>query len=339
MGGQWPLNFFGLTAASPFEMAQLTLTPQSPFNPFNSDDPTVTDLLTQASSATGDAQADALQQLSGYLVDQAWFAPWDAQEAAAITSEGVDVTPDPRCAVPAAVRLRPGRQLTAGSCPRCPRGHEPPSTRPPRRLTVPLFLLRRLGAGVALLWVTATLTFFLTNLTGADPARRILGTNATLDAARRQARGAGPGPAAAGPLRRLAQRRRARRPGGVVVQPAAGDQHDRHRAAGLALPGHRRRPCSPPWSASPWASSPRFAAAGWTPCSRRSRSSPSRCRTSSSPCCWPLVFAVQLGPLPGRWATRPSPRTPASGSPRSPCRRSRWPSARSPPWPPRPAAR
>ena len=47
---------------------------------------------------------------------------------------------------------------------------------------MPLFLLRRVGAGVALLWVTATLTFFLTNLTGADPARRILGTNATLDA-------------------------------------------------------------------------------------------------------------------------------------------------------------
>ena len=35
---------------------------------------------------------------------------------------------------------------------------------------------------MALLWVTATLTFFLTSLTGADPARRILGNNATLAA-------------------------------------------------------------------------------------------------------------------------------------------------------------
>ncbi|MGY1735777.1 ABC transporter permease [Geodermatophilus sp. SYSU D00684] len=41
-----------------------------------------------------------------------------------------------------------------------------------------LFLLRRIGAGVALVWVIATLTFFLTNLTGADPARRILGPTA-----------------------------------------------------------------------------------------------------------------------------------------------------------------
>ncbi|WP_336026285.1 ABC transporter permease [Geodermatophilus sp. FMUSA9-8] len=44
-----------------------------------------------------------------------------------------------------------------------------------------LFLLRRLGAGVVLVWVIATLTFFLTSLTGSDPARRILGPTAGLD--------------------------------------------------------------------------------------------------------------------------------------------------------------
>jgi peptide/nickel transport system permease protein len=40
------------------------------------------------------------------------------------------------------------------------------------------FLLRRIGAGVALVWVAATLVFFLTTLTGSDPARRILGPQA-----------------------------------------------------------------------------------------------------------------------------------------------------------------
>jgi peptide/nickel transport system permease protein len=47
---------------------------------------------------------------------------------------------------------------------------------------VVLYMLRRLGAGIALLWVTATLTFILTSATGADPARRILGNNADLTA-------------------------------------------------------------------------------------------------------------------------------------------------------------
>ncbi|MCW2818456.1 MAG: transporter permease protein [Marmoricola sp.] len=42
------------------------------------------------------------------------------------------------------------------------------------------FLLRRLVSGAALIFVTATVTFFLTGLTGADPARRILGPTATL---------------------------------------------------------------------------------------------------------------------------------------------------------------
>jgi peptide/nickel transport system permease protein len=43
-----------------------------------------------------------------------------------------------------------------------------------------LFLLRRLGAGVVLVFVIATVTFFLTSLTGSDPARRIAGTQASV---------------------------------------------------------------------------------------------------------------------------------------------------------------
>ncbi|MGY1802469.1 ABC transporter permease [Blastococcus sp. SYSU D00922] len=41
-----------------------------------------------------------------------------------------------------------------------------------------LFLLRRIGVGIALIWAAATLVFFLTTLTGSDPARRILGPQA-----------------------------------------------------------------------------------------------------------------------------------------------------------------
>lgn len=53
------------------------------------------------------------------------------------------------------------------------------------------FLLRRLAAGVFLVFVVATLTFFLTNATGSDPARRIAGTQADVAqvAAERQALG------------------------------------------------------------------------------------------------------------------------------------------------------
>lgn len=100
MAAKWPVNFFGLTAASPFDMASLALTPQSPFNPFKIDDPKVTELLAEASKAAGDAQAAALKKLNAYLVEQAWFAPWDAQQAAAVTSKGTTVTPVPGVGAP-----------------------------------------------------------------------------------------------------------------------------------------------------------------------------------------------------------------------------------------------
>src|SRR3954451_11244419 len=43
-----------------------------------------------------------------------------------------------------------------------------------------MFLLRRLVAGLVLVFVIATVTFFLTSLTGSDPARRIAGTQASV---------------------------------------------------------------------------------------------------------------------------------------------------------------
>ncbi|WP_028659838.1 ABC transporter substrate-binding protein [Nocardioides insulae] len=100
MGGQWPLNYFTLTTSSPYELIGLTMTDQSPFNPFKNSDPELAKLIDAAYAATGDAQDDALQEVNKYVVDQAWFAPWDAVESAAITADGIDVTPVPGVSVP-----------------------------------------------------------------------------------------------------------------------------------------------------------------------------------------------------------------------------------------------
>jgi peptide/nickel transport system substrate-binding protein len=107
IGGQWPANFFTLTSSSPFEMIGLTLTQQSPFNPFKSADPKVDQLVQEAFSSTGDAQSAALQKLSGYLVDQAWFAPWYAAEGAYVTTTDVAVQAVPGVSVPPLSSLTP----------------------------------------------------------------------------------------------------------------------------------------------------------------------------------------------------------------------------------------
>ncbi|HZB20918.1 MAG TPA: ABC transporter substrate-binding protein [Blastococcus sp.] len=107
IGGQWPANYFNLTAGSPFEMIGLALTQQSPFNPFKTSDPTVDELIGRAGSSTGDEQAAALQELNAYLVEQAWFAPWDAAEAGYVTAEGIEVEPVQGLSVPPLANLAP----------------------------------------------------------------------------------------------------------------------------------------------------------------------------------------------------------------------------------------
>jgi len=107
MGGQWPINFFSLTSASAWEMAQLTLTPQSPFNPFHTDDPTVLGLLDKAQSATPDAQGPIMQELNAYLVEHAWFSPWYSQVGVYLTTTGVAVQAIPGVNVPPLASFTP----------------------------------------------------------------------------------------------------------------------------------------------------------------------------------------------------------------------------------------
>ncbi len=100
IGGKWPVNFFTLTAGSPFEMIGLTLTQQSPFNPFKTADPKADELVQGAFAAPADEQPAALKKLDGYLVEQAWFAPWYAAEGAYVTAKGVGVAAVPGVSVP-----------------------------------------------------------------------------------------------------------------------------------------------------------------------------------------------------------------------------------------------
>ena len=100
IGGRWPANFFAITASSPFEMASLTLTPHSPFNPFKTTDPKIDALLATASTSVGNPQVAALKKLNAYLVQQAWFAPWDAVQGAYATAKSVSVTPVPGLSIP-----------------------------------------------------------------------------------------------------------------------------------------------------------------------------------------------------------------------------------------------
>ena len=175
IGGKWPINYFTLTSTDAWGMAR-RLAADAPFNPFHTDDPKVSRAARHDQRSSGDAQTTAFHALDRYLVDQAWFAPWDYVKGSYITGKGVKAT-----AVPGPPSLRWSTRTCQLIAARARGG--PPRARaviPPtlRESFVLSFLLRRLAAGVLLVFVVATLTFFLTNATGSDPARRIAGTQA-----------------------------------------------------------------------------------------------------------------------------------------------------------------
>ena len=107
MGGQWPINFFSLTSASAWEMAQLTLTPHSPFNPFHTDDPTVSGPARQGPDRPCRGQGKIMQELNAYLVEHAWFSPWYSQVGVYLTTTNVAVTPVPGVNVPPLANFAP----------------------------------------------------------------------------------------------------------------------------------------------------------------------------------------------------------------------------------------
>lgn len=107
IGGQWPVNFFTLASPSAWGMAQLTVTPESTFNPFHTDDPKVTGLLAEAGAASPADQGPIMQELNTYLVDNAWFAPWYGVEGTYVTATSVAVQPVPGLALPPLANFAP----------------------------------------------------------------------------------------------------------------------------------------------------------------------------------------------------------------------------------------
>lgn len=107
IAGQWPVNFFNLTSPSAWGLAQLTVTPTGTFNPFHTDDPTVTGLLAKAGAASPADQGPIMQELNTYLVDNAWFAPWYGVEASYITATSVAVQPVPGLSQPPLANFAP----------------------------------------------------------------------------------------------------------------------------------------------------------------------------------------------------------------------------------------
>ena len=93
LSAKYPAAIFGLNTFRPWDVAQLSMTSQSVWNTFKTDDATVNDLITTAQTQTGDEQDATFKELNSYIVEQAWYAPYAQQDNVYATSSSLSVTP------------------------------------------------------------------------------------------------------------------------------------------------------------------------------------------------------------------------------------------------------
>lgn len=86
--------YFAKLSTSPiaWKDLQLPVMTTGAYNVFQSEDPTVDDLMGEIALSDGDEQAALYQELNAYLVEQAWFNPWYVQDNVFLSNADVEVT-------------------------------------------------------------------------------------------------------------------------------------------------------------------------------------------------------------------------------------------------------
>lgn len=79
------------------------------WNVFHVEDPTVTALVDEIRSSSGDAQTALLKQLNAYVVDQAWFGPFYRVEQLLFADKDVTVVPQAQQGFPSLYNYSPTR--------------------------------------------------------------------------------------------------------------------------------------------------------------------------------------------------------------------------------------
>lgn len=107
LSGDYPVAFFPLAGASPWQDLQTWVTPDAPWNILGAEDPELARLIEEAQFAPEEEQPAAFQAINQWLVDQAWFAPLFHQDQVFGTTEGTDTTMQAQNAVPSLWSFEP----------------------------------------------------------------------------------------------------------------------------------------------------------------------------------------------------------------------------------------
>lgn len=107
LSGKFPMFFFSLGSQSAWQDVQKSLLPTSAWNTAKAEDPELAQLLDTAKNATDDERADAMNAVTTWVVENAWFAPFYRVDAVYLTDEDTAVDMQPYVVVPPISNFKP----------------------------------------------------------------------------------------------------------------------------------------------------------------------------------------------------------------------------------------
>lgn len=100
LSGKYPVFIFSWGSSNAWQDILKLVKPTAPWNMLKSETPELDKLIAAAQNASADDADAAFKAVSKYLVDQAWFAPWYAQNNIYLSGSAVTVTMQPQNVVP-----------------------------------------------------------------------------------------------------------------------------------------------------------------------------------------------------------------------------------------------
>jgi peptide/nickel transport system substrate-binding protein len=107
LNGTFPAYVFSWGSSDNWLDATLLLSKDGGWNPYHVADPKIADLMSQIAVANGADQKKLYQQLSTYVVDQAWFDPWYVVDNLMFVGSKVTVTAQAQQSVPSIYNYKP----------------------------------------------------------------------------------------------------------------------------------------------------------------------------------------------------------------------------------------